>query len=623
MRRLNARQLAREKSLFRYSSALERADFATVEAVLHEAERDPELAQMITEINMVYESEAIRLSPSLNHSSNHREKELLMTTIVLPQRKQPALQRWLPVTLAAACVSVLFIGALLMRPIRPNGNALTGMQASATATPIPTALPTIVPTSTPLGASSAAGMPPTVVPPENALVMTTDCNIFRIIIEEVSVYAQPADQTLVLGRVPAGMLAQTLAEVSAAGNDGSSSKIQWIFIKADVRGNSVQGWIPSDKTQPACQNGAVTLTAGNVPQQIDAIPAPTMIPPSDITLAPADFTAPVQIASASLPTSVCHLTNETANMVSIYAAPLTINSNAAVVGQLAPNNGAVILYANNDPQSAPVGAVWYLIMTNAPSAQQVTGWVSANSVTTAAGTPCAVDVTGASGGSSVIVTGEQAGSVSVNVPAQAAGETCQIKNVTDNAATMFAAALTNDSNAPVVGTFPAGSTASVILQKYDRQSDPIGALWYLIKVDSDQPVIGWVSANSIGASDACGLTDGAGVVVPTFVPPAAAGGVSIIGSTDAVAASAGICHVINQQPESIQVFSGPSRDGSEAAYVNNLPPDTPATVLYQQRNKQTGELWYLVLTVMEQEKQISGWVSADTVKVMDQCPDVP
>ncbi len=623
MRKLNARQLAREKSLFRYSSALERADFATVEAVLHEAERDPELAQMITEINMVYESEAIRLSPSLNHSSNHREKELLMTTIVLPQRKQPSLQRWLPVTLAAACVSVLFIGALLMRPIRPNGNALTGMQANATSTPFPTALPTLVPTSTPFSVDSVTAMPPTVVPPENALVATFDCNNFEIISEALYVRARPSNHSAILGQLSAGTLVQTLAGGIAAEDDTSDPKTNWSFIKADVAGNSVQGWIPVTKTQAACQAGAVTLTTGNVPQQIDVVPAATVIPPSEITLAPADSTTLVQIGGVSLPMSVCHLTNQTANTVSIYAAPLTTNSNAAVVGQLAPNNGAVILYANNDPQSAPVGAVWYLIMTNAPSAQQVTGWVSANSVTTAAGTPCTVDVTGSSGGASVTVAGAQAGSVSVAVPAQAAGETCHISNQTDQAATMFAAALTDDSNAPVVGKFPSGSWATVILSSYDQQSAPIGALWYLIKVDGDKPVIGWVSANSIGTSNACGLENSVGIAVPTLVPPAASSGVSIVGSTVAVPASPGICHVVNGQTDSVPVFSGPSRDGSEATYVNNLPPNTPTTVLYQQRNKQTGEVWYLVLAVMDQEKQISGWVSADTVKVMDQCPTLP
>jgi hypothetical protein len=49
--------LMREKTLFRYSGALERGDFDTVSAILQEAERDPELEQMILELNEVYQAE--------------------------------------------------------------------------------------------------------------------------------------------------------------------------------------------------------------------------------------------------------------------------------------------------------------------------------------------------------------------------------------------------------------------------------------------------------------------------------------------------------------------------------------------------------------------------------------
>ncbi|MCA0456625.1 MAG: tetratricopeptide repeat protein [Chloroflexi bacterium] len=168
MRKLDARQVAREKSAFRYSSALERGDFSTVEIILQEAERDTALAQMLAEINMVYESEMIRLSPpttGLNHSTNHHRKDLLMTTITLPV-PQRSVQRWLPFTLAAACLSVLFIGALLMRP-NPDGGLLASLQGRASETP--TALPTIIPTltATPFPSVSSAGtaLPPTVVPP--------------------------------------------------------------------------------------------------------------------------------------------------------------------------------------------------------------------------------------------------------------------------------------------------------------------------------------------------------------------------------------------------------------------------------------------------------------------------
>lgn len=51
------RELARERTLYRYSSALERGDFDTVASVLHEAEQDPVLERMILEVNEVYQEE--------------------------------------------------------------------------------------------------------------------------------------------------------------------------------------------------------------------------------------------------------------------------------------------------------------------------------------------------------------------------------------------------------------------------------------------------------------------------------------------------------------------------------------------------------------------------------------
>jgi hypothetical protein len=49
-----ARQLVREKALYRYSSALEHGDFEAVSAVLGEAEQDAVLERMLLEINEVY-----------------------------------------------------------------------------------------------------------------------------------------------------------------------------------------------------------------------------------------------------------------------------------------------------------------------------------------------------------------------------------------------------------------------------------------------------------------------------------------------------------------------------------------------------------------------------------------
>jgi hypothetical protein len=52
-----ARQLAREKALYRYSSALERGDFEAVLAVLGEAEQDAALERMLLAVNEVYRAE--------------------------------------------------------------------------------------------------------------------------------------------------------------------------------------------------------------------------------------------------------------------------------------------------------------------------------------------------------------------------------------------------------------------------------------------------------------------------------------------------------------------------------------------------------------------------------------
>jgi hypothetical protein len=64
-----ARQLAREKALYRYSSALERSDFEVVSSILKEAEGDPVLARMLLELNEAHraemEGEPIRTAQTL------------------------------------------------------------------------------------------------------------------------------------------------------------------------------------------------------------------------------------------------------------------------------------------------------------------------------------------------------------------------------------------------------------------------------------------------------------------------------------------------------------------------------------------------------------------------------
>jgi hypothetical protein len=56
-----ARRLAQEGALYRYSSALERGDFGIVAATLRQAEEDVVLEQMILEVNEVYQAEMAEL----------------------------------------------------------------------------------------------------------------------------------------------------------------------------------------------------------------------------------------------------------------------------------------------------------------------------------------------------------------------------------------------------------------------------------------------------------------------------------------------------------------------------------------------------------------------------------
>ena len=52
-----ARQLDRERALYRYGSALERGDFDVVSRILEKAEQDPVLEHMILEVNAAYLAE--------------------------------------------------------------------------------------------------------------------------------------------------------------------------------------------------------------------------------------------------------------------------------------------------------------------------------------------------------------------------------------------------------------------------------------------------------------------------------------------------------------------------------------------------------------------------------------
>lgn len=113
---MNQRNLAREKLLFRYTNALERGDFATVEAILQEARHDAELERMIAEINAALSQEMPKFSarPLLNnHRYNHKDSTMYQNPTFPHTADMPRARRF-PYALAAAILAVVLVGGLLI-----------------------------------------------------------------------------------------------------------------------------------------------------------------------------------------------------------------------------------------------------------------------------------------------------------------------------------------------------------------------------------------------------------------------------------------------------------------------------------------------------------------------------
>jgi hypothetical protein len=161
-----ARQLAREKALYRYSSALERGDFEAVAAVLAEAEQDSELEQMILEMNEVYRGEW-EMQPSAAQKAR-------------PKGQRAKGGRWPRFNFATAALIVVLVFVFGVAGLTLLGPAVGNVFSSTTANldrdyvpdgeraPLPTASP-ISAIAMPPGASpTAMGLPGTPLPAATA-----------------------------------------------------------------------------------------------------------------------------------------------------------------------------------------------------------------------------------------------------------------------------------------------------------------------------------------------------------------------------------------------------------------------------------------------------------------------
>lgn len=169
---MTARGLAREKILFRYSSALERGDFETVSAVLREAEADPILERMLLEMDAVHRADfappPVLPSPSMNHNHRTRGEDRLRhvtyptMTGRLPEKYSP--RRWYPALTLAAAMVALALFAIVLIARRPPDNPQQGNPAVVLQNETATALPSATFTPTPVSQQMASTWTATPVP---------------------------------------------------------------------------------------------------------------------------------------------------------------------------------------------------------------------------------------------------------------------------------------------------------------------------------------------------------------------------------------------------------------------------------------------------------------------------
>ncbi|MBK9747154.1 MAG: LysM peptidoglycan-binding domain-containing protein [Chloroflexi bacterium] len=252
------RKHQREKLLFRYSSALARGDFATVSAILAEAERDPALARQLAELDAEYALEPV---PTFSLNGHRRETTV---SVYVNSAPKPRAQRFNLAFVSAAAVLVVTLLGTFLFANRPTGDDdVNAILPAAQSTETPTAAPTLVPTSTPLPATALPPTPTlflaTVVPPANSDLNAT-LDLFLPL---------PGSDTLPLictGRTPdviidvrslpdlgSGVVVGFLAnQTSVAVVDSYQGDTEgWYYVISDLEtGVRVQGWLPANAITP-------------------------------------------------------------------------------------------------------------------------------------------------------------------------------------------------------------------------------------------------------------------------------------------------------------------------------------------------------------------------------------
>lgn len=261
---MNQRKLAREKLLFRYTSALERGDFATIEAILNEARHDAELERMLYEIHTALGMTTPQSNfPAVNlHRYNHKDSTMQHNpTLKLTPVRERSLPTRFPYALAAAILAVILVGGLLLTAKfgLDNGDNLGGaslQRESATVTASATPFPAnpIVVTGTPTLDPNALDLTATAIPPNFPYYNAQDVLCTAVVTvgpfanqpnPPITLGTRPGNTWTFAGGIPDGTPVDILDQSYFPGGSGvwRQGPLMWYFVSSTDTPFPIQGWV--------------------------------------------------------------------------------------------------------------------------------------------------------------------------------------------------------------------------------------------------------------------------------------------------------------------------------------------------------------------------------------------
>lgn len=374
----DARQLMRERLLFRYSSALERGDFETLETVLLEAQHDPTLGDLILDLNRAYEAELSAAHTIL--SARESEKEIFMNTLVIHPARTRSL--W---TLAAALVALAFFGALLLalRPGRQQPEIISlGAQGTTptaihitelSATPISTFFPTMI-EAVPSGSLELTA---TAVPFSLIATANASCQVVILVPGGVDVYSRPDPTAVVTGRIPSSIPVIVLDQVFAPLQPNDPyNQITWLYISVVVDGVTVQGWADSRLTGPLGSGclppTEVALIASDSPTSTMILVPFTATP--NVTETATQIGVSTVTAMATPLSPLCHVANMGSDPLDLYIGIPSGTGYAFAPQYLSVAGLGEVLLQRRSAD----GFIWFFVVTHLP--ESASGWVQSDMV---------------------------------------------------------------------------------------------------------------------------------------------------------------------------------------------------------------------------------------------------